>query len=289
MVLRTRAPAKVNLTLHILGRRPDGFHDLESLVAFAGVADILEFYPGRPLGLQVLGPQAMSAGPTDDNLVLRAARALAERVPDLAAGMFRLVKRLPVGAGLGGGSADAGAALRLLARHNGLASGDERVAAAARATGSDVPVCVEPVSRVMRGTGDELAPPCGLRSLYAVLVNPGVYLETRTVFKALGLRPGEVAPNAEHPSVPVDGAPAAMLAAVAAGRNDMEVAARTLTASVGDVLDAIAAASGGAVIRMSGSGSSCFGLYETRGKARAAAAALSAARPEWWVRATALR
>ena len=129
--LATRAPAKVNLTLHVLGRRPDGYHELESLVAFAGTGDDLSLEPGA-LSLSVSGPTANAAGGEADNLVLKAARALARRVPGLRTGAFHLTKRLPVAAGLGGGSADAAAALRLLARLNGLALDDPAILAAAR-------------------------------------------------------------------------------------------------------------------------------------------------------------
>ena len=157
-----KAPAKVNLTLRVLGRRADGYHDIESLVAFAGVGDALTFTPGPALTLAVGGPTAGAAGDTADNLVLKAARALAERVEGLALGSFALSKRLPVAAGLGGGSADAAAALRLLARANGIARDDRRLIEAARATGADVPVCLDPRVRLMRGIGDVLSDPLDL-------------------------------------------------------------------------------------------------------------------------------
>src|SRR5271156_1634913 len=131
-----RAPAKLNLTLRVVGRRADGYHELESLVAFAGLCDWVAFEPGRDPVLEVLGPRAAEAGPVGENLVLRAARALAAHVPGLELGRFRLVKRLPAAAGLGGGSADAAAALRLLADANGLPIEDERLRAAALETGS---------------------------------------------------------------------------------------------------------------------------------------------------------
>ncbi|HYU12172.1 MAG TPA: 4-(cytidine 5'-diphospho)-2-C-methyl-D-erythritol kinase, partial [Stellaceae bacterium] len=139
-----KAPAKVNLTLRVLGRRADGYHDIESLVAFAGVGDALTFMPGGALALAVGGPTAAAAGDVADNLVLKAARALAERVDGVRLGRFVLSKRLPVAAGLGGGSADAAAALRLLARANRLALDDPRLRDAARATGADVSVCLDP-------------------------------------------------------------------------------------------------------------------------------------------------
>ena len=172
----------------MVGRRADGYHELESLVVFASVGDRLTFAPGRALALTVGGPTAAAAGELADNLVLKAARALAERVAGLKLGRFDLSKRLPVAAGLGGGSADAAAALRLLARANRLALDDPRLMEAARATGADVPVCLDPRPRVMRGIGDVLSEPLDLPRLPAVLVNPGVAVPTKDVFAALALR-----------------------------------------------------------------------------------------------------
>ena len=289
MHLLTRAPAKINLTLHVVRRRLDGFHDLESLVVFAGVADVLALDPCRPLGLAVSGPSAADAGDARNNLVLKAARALGERVPGLRTGAFRLVKRLPVGAGIGGGSSDAAAALRLLARLNGLGLGDERVHAAACATGSDVPVCVHPRSRMMAGTGDRLGPPLKARPLYAVLVNPGIHVPTPGVFKHMGLAPGEARHSVEH-HVPHDGLDhESFVDLVRSGRNDMEAAALALAPGIGDAVDVLAATARHRVVRMSGSGSTCFALYGDRRAAHAAAALVAGARPGWWVRATALR
>ncbi len=289
MLLRTRAPAKINLTLHVVRRRQDGFHDLESLVIFAGAADVLTLDPAGPLDLVVSGPTATAAGDTSDNLVLRAARALAGRVPGLKTGTFHLVKRLPVGAGIGGGSSDAAAALRLLAEVNGLGLDDERVLAAARATGSDVPVCVRPRSRMMAGTGERLGRPLMARPLYAVLANPGIHVATPAVFARMGFRPGESRDLGEH-AVPHDGlSHADFLALVRAGRNDMEAAALSIAPEIGDAIDALTATAGQRVVRMSGSGSTCFALYDDRRDARRAARLLAGARPDWWIRATALR
>src|SRR6478736_1295562 len=182
-----RAPAKVNLTLRVVGRRADGYHDLESLVVFASVADTLTFAAGRTLALSVGGPAAGASGAVADNLVLKAARALAERVEGVKLGRFVLSKRLPVAAGLGGGSADAAAALRLLARADRIALDDTRLMQAAQATGADVPVCFDPKPRLMRGVGDVLSAPLDLPRLFAVLINPGVAVSTREVFAALNL------------------------------------------------------------------------------------------------------
>ena len=167
-----RAPAKINLTLRVVGRRADGYHDIESLVVFAGVGDTLTFAPARALALTVGGPTAAASGTLGDNLVFKAARALAERVEGLKLGRFALTKRLPVAAGVGGGSSDAAAALRLLARANRIALDDARLMEAARATGADVPVCLDPRPRMMRGIGEILSGPLALPKLPAVLVNP---------------------------------------------------------------------------------------------------------------------
>src|SRR3954452_21959417 len=192
------APPMVNLTLEVLGRRADGYHLLDSLVVFARAGDRLRFAPGKALSLNVRGLTAKQAGPLDDNLVLKAANALAAEIPDLKLGRFTLEKRLPAAAGLGGGSSDAGAALRLLARANGIALGDPRLQKAARRIGADVPVCVDPRPRRMRGIGEVLSAPLTLQKLAAVLVNPGVAVPTRDVFALLGLKPGRVVQAAKR-------------------------------------------------------------------------------------------
>src|SRR5882724_10927355 len=226
------APAKVNLTLHVLGRRADGYHDIESLVAFAGVGDALSFTPGRALALTVGGPTAAAAGDTADNLVLKAARALAEQVEGLQLGRFALSKRLPVAAGLGGGSADAAAALRMLARSSRLAPDDPRLLQAARATGADVPVCLDPRPRLMRGIGDILSEPLDLPKLAAVLVNPGVAVPTREVFAALKLPAGSVA--ASPPGSATSLGATSLADAIANGRNDLELPAIELQPVIAD-------------------------------------------------------
>jgi 4-diphosphocytidyl-2-C-methyl-D-erythritol kinase len=284
--LSDRAPAKVNLTLRVLGKRADGFHDLESLVVFARLSDQLMLMPGEPLGLDVDGPTADAAGDVSDNLVLRAARALAERVSGLRLGRFALTKRLPVAAGLGGGSADAAAALRMLARHNGLDRHDSRVMEAARATGADVPVCVEPRARVMRGIGDRLSPALGLPALPAVLVNPGVPVPTKDVFAKLGLSPGERRGVASEIDAGDLEDRAALIAWLASQPNDLEAPARALAPVISDVLAVLAACDGGLLARMSGSGATCFGLFETEAAAATAAQALAASHPTWWIAPT---
>ena len=183
--------AKVNLTLRVAGRRVDGYHDLESVVAFADCADRLTLKPGTTLGLVTTGPRAQDCGEAADNLVLKAARLLGERVPGLLLGEFTLEKLLPVAAGIGGGSADAAAALRLLAHANNLALDDPRVIEVAQLAGADVPVCLLSGACVMTGVGETLQP-LALPKMPCVMVNPRVPVATRDVFEALGLRHGEL-------------------------------------------------------------------------------------------------
>jgi 4-diphosphocytidyl-2-C-methyl-D-erythritol kinase len=277
-----RAPAKINLTLRVLGRRADGYHDIESLVAFAGVGDSLTFTPARNAELVVRGPTAAMAGTVADNLVLKAARALAERVAGLTLGRFVLAKRLPVAAGLGGGSSDAAAALRLLARANRLARDDPRLMQAARTTGADVPVCLDPRPRLMRGIGDVLSDPLPLPPLRALLVNPGVMLATRDVFASIKVfAQAEAAP-------PEAAAGGDFLAALEHCGNDLEEPAMRLAPVITDVLAALRELPGCRMARMSGSGATCFGLFEQGAAAVAGARKLRATHPAWWVRATPL-
>jgi 4-diphosphocytidyl-2-C-methyl-D-erythritol kinase len=257
------------------------------VVAFAGACDWLQFEPDRPLMLEVEGPTAPAAGPADDNLVLRAARALSERAPGLRLGRFRLIKTLPVAAGLGGGSSDAAAALRALAHENGIASDDPRVWEAARATGADVSVCLEPRARTMAGIGDRIGPALGIAPLPAVLVNPRVAVPTPQVFVGLGLARGEASDYGPAPDPGLHGGD--FVGALRQGRNDLQASAEAIAPAISDALAALAAGAGVRLARMSGSGATCFALYEDRHAAARAARALKRARPDWWVRATCLR
>jgi 4-diphosphocytidyl-2-C-methyl-D-erythritol kinase len=275
------APAKVNLTLRVLGRRADGYHTIESLVVFARVRDRLSVIPGLPLGLAVRGPGAAASGAVADNLVLKAARALAAEIDGLRFGRFTLDKRLPVAAGVGGGSADAAAALRLIARINGLTD-EGRLLAAARATGADVPVCLDPRPRVMGGIGEVLSAPLDLPPLAAVLVNPGVAVATRDVFAALRLRPGA----STHGEIPR--ARPALMAFLAAQQNDLEEPAISRAPAIADVLAVLRTLPGCRLARMSGSGATCFALFDSVRVAHAAARTLRSAHPQWWVRASLL-
>lgn len=278
-----KAPAKINLTLRVVGRREDGYHELESLVAFAELADKVELEPGEGATLEIAGPYAAACGAIADNLVLKAHAALRERVPELKAGRFLLDKQLPVAAGIGGGSADAAAALRLLARANEIARDDERLAAAALATGADVPVCLGSTARIMQGVGDKLSAPVTLPELPAVLVNPGVPLATRAVFTAFAGSRGSTDPLKNLPRTRD-----ALIEFLSRYSNDLTQAAIACTPVISEVLTALDALPGIQLARMSGSGPTCFGLFRSPGEAQAAAKRLAAERKEWWVRPTLL-
>lgn len=286
--LATRAPAKINLSLHVLGRRADGYHELDSLVAFAGTSDRLTLQPGPNLGLQTSGPTAVSAGHDADNLVLKAARLLVERMPGMTVGMFHLVKRLPVAAGIGGGSSDAAAALRLLARLNDLPLSHPAIADAACETGADVLVCLQARARVMRGAGEILGPVLRLPRVFAVLVNPGVPVATPEIFRALGLQPGEIRRSPTASDWPMTSA-ADLVAALRGARNDLESAACSLQPLVTEVLRRLSEAPDCRLARMSGSGATVFGLFDNADTVAAAARQIHAARPHWWVKPTMLR
>jgi 4-diphosphocytidyl-2-C-methyl-D-erythritol kinase len=286
--LTARAPAKINLTLHILGRRTDGYHELESLVAFARFGDTLTLRPDEPLALDARGPLSPCIGPGEDNLVLKAARELARRRAGLRLGSFHLVKRLPVAAGIGGGSSDAAAALRLLARLNGLRLDDGGIVGAARATGSDVPVCLAPRARIMRGAGEILGPALKLPRLFAVLVNPGIPVATAAVFELLGLQVGQAVQSAAHPAAAPDSAHD-MLQFLRRGRNDLEQPARQVAPAIDEALAAMQKTEGCRLARMSGSGSTVFGLFDDHEAASAGATAIRRAQPTWWIKATSLR
>ena len=283
-----RAPAKVNLALRVVGRRADGYHELESLVAFAGLCDWLGFDPGDGLTLEVLGPRAREVGPVHENLVVRAVRSLAMRIPGLRLGWFRLVKRLPVAAGLGGGSADAAAALRLLAADAGLPVDDPRVLASAQATGADVLACLSSQARTIKGIGNELGPAIRLPDTFAVLVNPRVQAPTPKVFAAFDLAPKPKAETRFRRIPAEEFGPAAILDFRAFGNNDLEAAAIRVAPQIETVLKRLSQIAEAKAFGMSGSGATCFALFDDRRSAAAARRSVAAEHPEWWVEATKL-
>jgi 4-diphosphocytidyl-2-C-methyl-D-erythritol kinase len=281
--------AKVNLTLRVVGRRVDGYHDLDSLVAFADCADRLTLKPGSELRLKTTGPLAQACGETADNLVLKAAQLLAERVPGLKLGEFILDKVLPVAAGIGGGSADAAAALRLLARANRLTMDDARLTEVAQRTGADVPVCLVSRACIMTGVGETLLP-LALPKMPCVMVNPRVPVATKDVFQALGLRSGElrvgVSDVIQATGWPEEGASIGdWVEALASGGNDLEAPARRVQPVISEVLSSLKAADGAGLARMSGSGATCFALFENGADALRAAHKIQIDHPQWWVHA----
>ncbi|KRE09132.1 4-diphosphocytidyl-2C-methyl-D-erythritol kinase [Bosea sp. Root670] len=286
--MTTRARAKVNLDLLVLGRRADGYHELESLVAFAGVGDTLSLEPGADLSLTLAGPRSEGLAADDGNLVLRAARSLAAARPGLRLGRFHLVKRLPVASGIGGGSADAAAALRLLARLNGITPGDPILREVATQVGADVSVCLDSRARLMAGIGEKLGPVLRLPPLFAVLVNPGVGVETVGVFRALGLKAGEAVSEARAQNLAGPASAADLLGYLATTSNDLAAPAQRGAPVIGEALDRLAALPGCRLARMSGSGATCFALFDDCASSAAAAKALQRERPGWWVKPTLL-
>jgi 4-diphosphocytidyl-2-C-methyl-D-erythritol kinase len=284
-----RAPAKINLTLRVVGRRTDGYHELESLVAFAGLCDWLGFEPGADLVLDVLGPRALEAGPVKENLVLRAARLLAAQIPGLTLGRFRLIKRLPAAAGLGGGSSDAAAALRLLASEAQLSIDDPRLRASAREAGADVLACLCPRARMMRGIGDQLGPAIALPKIFAVLVNPQVEAPTPKVFAALGLTRGAKLDSSARAPLALGPDAAAALDSLSLSGNDLEEAATRVAPAIAVVLKRLSQVLGARAPRISGSGATCFALFGDRRGAATAGRTIAAEHPDWWVETTALR
>jgi 4-diphosphocytidyl-2-C-methyl-D-erythritol kinase len=281
--------AKVNLTLRVVGRRVDGYHDLESVVAFADCADRLSLAPGPELNLKTTGPLAGACGEPSGNLVLKAAKLLGERMPGLKVGSFTLDKVLPVAAGIGGGSADAAAALRLLARLNGLAFDDARLLEVALLTGADVPVCLSSRACDMTGIGETLLP-LSLPKMPCVMVNPRVPVATKDVFAELGLRNGELLVGAtdvmQAPAWPEDGASVEdWVEVLAANSNDLEAPATRIQPVIGEVLSALSATNGAWLARMSGSGATCFAIFENTAEAQRAAQKIQLDHPQWWVHA----
>lgn len=275
--LLEKAPAKINLTLRVLGRRADGYHELESLVAFADVADRLTLYPDRDETLEIVGPFAGKSGPVVDNLVLKSLAAARARITGLKGGRFLLEKNIPVAAGLGGGSADAAAALRLIARANDLALDDPRLTSAALTVGADVPVCLKSQSLVMRGVGEVLSEPIDLPPLPAVLVNPGVPLATRDVFSKFAGGPG----GSDIADVPKEFG--SLIEFLKQHDNDLTSAACACAAVVEETLAALRALPDVRFVRMSGSGPTCFALFASRSAAAAAAQKLRDGQKNWWV------
>lgn len=277
------APAKLNLFLHVGPPGEDGYHPLCSLMAFADLGDLVTATEAGALGLKVRGRFADQLGSDTDNLVLRAARALIARVRGPVAPVeLTLEKRLPVAAGLGGGSSDAGAALRLLREACRVRLDDSALQEVAAGLGADGAACLWGRPVVAEGQGDRLSPAPGLPTLHAVLVNPGPPVSTAAVYRqfdALGAF-GDV----RRPAMPEAFESAAELAAwLAAQRNDLERAAIEVAPAVGDVLDTLAGERETLLARVSGSGGTCFALCDSDIEAESLAERIEAMEPDWWV------
>jgi 4-diphosphocytidyl-2-C-methyl-D-erythritol kinase len=273
------APAKLNLYLHVTGRRDDGYHLLDSLVVFADIHDTLTINAADSLSFSADGPFAGAMG--DDpaaNLVVRAARALGEAVGREPRVSLHLTKNLPVASGIGGGSADAASCLRGLARYWDIDADAQVLMDIAARLGSDIPACVQGRACFMGGVGADLSPAPSLPPAGVLLVNPGVALSTPAVYRA---RQGGFSPVMRFLEPPPD---ARALASVLAERgNDLTVPAITLVPQVATVIDLIADADGCLLSRMSGSGATCFGLFADRVSAARAANAIRTGHPGWWV------
>lgn len=279
MTLIEHAPAKLNLALHVRGRRADGYHDLETLFAFADDGDVLEGAPAESLELTVDGPMAAGLSAGEDNLVLRAARLLQDAAGVSAGATLRLTKNLPVASGIGGGSADAAAALKLLNRLWEVGWPLDRLAELATGLGADVPACVHSCAMIGRGVGERLTP-VGLGALAGapvLLVNPMRALATGPVFAAWdGTDRGALGDDLS-------------LSGLGRARNDLQPGAIAMCPDIAAVLEALSASPGTGLVRMSGSGATCFAIFVAGAARDDARRALAAGRPDWWFLSTALR
>jgi len=275
MMSKTFAPAKINLSLHVTGQRGDGYHLLDSLVVFADVGDRVRVMPAEEMSLEVTGPMAAGVPADESNLVWKAAALYGVPVA------ITLEKHLPSAAGIGGGSSDAAATLFAMSD----LSGDTHLPAGATDLGADVRVCLARQASRMRGIGEDVQPLPEMPELYAVLVNPGVAVSTPEVFAAL-----EDKQNTPMPKrIPRWRGVWSAIDWIAKQRNDLEAPARKIAPVIGDVLDALGSLPEARLARVSGSGATCFALFEDRAEADAAADTLADAHPDWWVTAATLR
>lgn len=271
------APAKINLALHVRARRGDGYHDIETLFAFLRDGDRIGIAPAGAPSLTLSGPfgAALAGEGEGDNLVTRAADRFAH---EFGGGPWAIAleKNLPIASGIGGGSADAAATLRALARAAGTRPDPRRLFAIAAELGADVPACLLGVSAIGRGKGEALTPIVGLGAVPVLLVNPGVAVSTASVFHAWdGIDRGGIAEGA-------------LLDRAHAGRNDLEAPARAIAPVIGEVLALLTAQPGVTLSRMSGSGATCFALFDSTAACAAAHAAIAADAPGWWCLASTL-
>ncbi len=287
MSIVERANAKINLYLHILDKRADGYHELESLAVFArhgdAASDVITLTPGGPYALTIDGPYAGSLNESDanNNLISKALNALAAKTGKALDFKIKLTKNLPIASGIGGGSSDAGAALRAAATFFGLAADDAALLDAARVIGADGLVCYRNQNAFMRGIGDIIEPVFPLPRTAMLLINPNIPLPTAAVYKQLDRRFSPALPFKREPKN------VKQLGAMLGLRgNDLQKPALELCEAIQDVLDVIAAADGCLLARLSGSGATCFGLFESQEAAEAAATHIRSQIKEWWVATT---
>jgi 4-diphosphocytidyl-2-C-methyl-D-erythritol kinase len=272
------APAKINLTLHVGERRGDGYHALDSLVVFADVGDELLFSKADDLSLIVDGPFAAALNAEPDNLTLRAARALAKEAGTEPRAHIALTKNLPIASGIGGGSADAAATLRGLSKLWDLNIGEAALHRIAVSLGADVPACLYGKPVHMEGIGEKLTEVHDLPPLDLVLVNPGVRLATADVFARLETRTGT------HNTLPPFPTKDALIGYLDRACNDLEKPSVALAPVIGEVIDAICTDESSLVVRMSGSGATCFGIYANAVDAATAASVIAREHQDWWVK-----
>lgn len=272
------APAKLNLFLQVLGRKNDGYHQIESLVVFPQFGDRLEIYESPTISLQVEGPFADECGPLENNLVLRAAHALAALAPTPVGARLKLHKNLPAAGGLGGGSSDVASAIQLLIPFWGLQLEGKALAELAVRLGADVPVCLRRRPAIMRGIGEQLSAAPTLPNCYVLLVNPRIQLSTQAVFEKLDGRFGKVPQRFPRHVSSVK----KLARLLTVRRNDLEKPAIELVPEIQTVLDALNRQKGCLLARMSGSGTTCFGLFANADEMGAAAVAIKQAHPEYW-------
>lgn len=297
-----KAQAKINLSLHIEGRRTDGYHELSGLVVFADIADQLDFTIGCEAGipeeqqsqwsLKLDGPFADqlqgSSDLTDDNLILKAVRAYLQSGAQPTPGVFTLIKNLPIASGMGGGSSDAAATLKILQHFNPSPLAEEELLRLALKLGADVPMCLNLKAQMIGGIGEVSEPINDLEPLPAVLVNPGVDVETKAVFHELNALTLPADYVTEHPQLPDVRSCKAVIDWLQSQRNDLQAPALRIAPVIADVIGELTGSQNCQLARISGSGATCFGLYDSEEAAEQAAVRIRVAKPEWWVVATML-
>jgi 4-diphosphocytidyl-2-C-methyl-D-erythritol kinase len=281
----TLAQAKINLSLDVLHKRGDGYHELVSLVTFADFGDTLELDCTQPLGLSIAGDNLSQIGELQSNLILKAAYKFKSNFPNATLGSFHLTKRIPIAAGLGGGSADAAAALRLLAKANNIKLDDPVSHNIATQIGADVPVCLTSQTRFMSGIGEKLGDVLDIPPLWAVLVNPHIAVSTVDVFGKLKR------PLQQKTITPIDikfNTNESLYSWLSTQKNDLQAPAIKLQPKIADVMTALAHASNPHLVRMSGSGATCFALYTSKQASLEAEMVMKQTYPDWWIKAVKL-